>query len=168
MIFVIIIISILSAIAWSKFFNAQLEADLLEMTTLYKKVLRSAPALYSGLTGTGTKKPEDIRITDLVKIQRKMCPNDRAKMKKCWLRRTRPEFDYLYYYLDPNNWMFFRYTYAGDEKGRMRIKFSIRTSDESVLQRLQKKLGLTFKKDPRDYRNKIADIGIQLATGKNL
>jgi prepilin-type N-terminal cleavage/methylation domain-containing protein len=101
-IFVIVVIAILAAVAIPKFKDLKLNATISSVIATYKSVIDSVHSIYLNETEFNGKDKGELRITDFIKIVGTNCPQDQSLRQNCWYRYTRPELDYLYYHIVSN------------------------------------------------------------------
>ncbi len=139
LIFVIVVIGILAAVAVPKFKNLKQNAEVSNMIKAYTTLLENGQASFLNDTELNGLSLRDINMTTLLNIK-SFNPN----RGKGWWKGNE---DYIRYYADPSKYMQFRYL----NDGRVRIYTYITDRNPKIKEHFQKvlseKLGLVFVND---------------------
>ncbi|WP_201352418.1 type II secretion system protein [Hydrogenimonas urashimensis] len=136
LIFVIVVIGILSAVALPRFTHLKQNAEVSNMVKAYTALSTSGSSAYLNATELNGMTPAEVSMETLMKIS-PINPNT----GKGWWRYNE---DYFRYYIDPSKYMQFRYM----NNGQVQIYTYINGANKDVYQNaLNKKLGLTFSNE---------------------
>ena len=136
LIFVIVVIGILSAVAIPKFTNLKQNAEVSNMVKAYTTLITNGPSAYLNATELNDMTPAEVSMETLMKIA--PINPDRGKG---WWRNNEDDF---FYYIDGAKYMRFRYL----NNGQVQVYTIIRGTNKDVYQNaLGKKLHLTFNND---------------------
>jgi len=143
LIFVMVVIGVLAAIALPKFKNLKENAELSNMIAAYTTVVKNAPASYLNYTELSGLSSSEVNITSLLKVPTFNCPATGTR-KNCWWKNNE---DYIRYYADGSNYV--QFYFYNKNNGLLGILFSITNSKnkEHFQKVLSNKLGLVFVGD---------------------
>ncbi|GEM_PF-1426693 len=149
LIFVIVIIGILGAVAVPKFKNLKQNAEVANMIKAYGNLQENGPSAYLNAKELNNISDTDINMTTLMRVSPyiKTDSTDTANCtKKGWLVDL-SDNDTLVYCIDTNDYMEFTY----DNNGKVTVTTNIASGDantKTVYQNaLIDKLGFTFSSD---------------------
>ncbi len=138
LIFVMVVIGILAAVALPKFKGLKQNAVVSNIVSNYTTVLQNAPASYLNESELNNLTDRDINVTNLIKVPAFTWTNSNQKGWRYYNQ------DIIYYY--PGNGSWIQYFYMNN--GQMRIYTHIAGRDkEQVKEKLTKKLGFTWNGD---------------------
>ena len=137
LVFVIVVIGILSAVALPKFTNLKQNAEVSNLVKAYSALASSGSTAYMNATELNGLTPAEVSMETLMKMS-PVNPNT----GKGWYKNN-SEDNYIYY-MDPKDYMQFQYR----DNGQVRIFTYIGGTHKTDIQTaLRNKLGLTFSND---------------------
>ncbi len=141
LIFVMVVIGILAAVALPKFKGLKENAGISNIVSNYTNAIQNAPASYLNETELNGLSPADVNITNLLKIPGFTWTTTH---QKGWRKYNQ---DVAIYYLEPRKYIEFYYY----NNGKMLIRTYIGGANKNQIQeKLTKKLGLTWTSDRND------------------
>ncbi|WP_456383520.1 type II secretion system protein [Hydrogenimonas sp.] len=136
LIFVIVVIGILSAVALPKFTNLKRNAEISNIVKAYTTLTTSGSSAYLNATELNGLTASEVGMETLMKIS----PINPNTGKGWWKYND----DYFRYYIDPYKYMQFRYL----NNGQVQIFTYIGGANkEDVQNAITRKIGLTFADD---------------------
>jgi prepilin-type N-terminal cleavage/methylation domain-containing protein len=139
---VILLIGILSAFALPKFKALTLHTDVSVLVSAYTHVKQNATQVYQNLTALEDVQPEDIRMDTLLSVT-PLVPYDKNQAyTRTWtLKNKRKSKSVLRYYIDPGNYIRFRYLLNGVIELRISL---YGPKKEEYKRSIEKQLGIVF------------------------
>lgn len=138
LVFVMVVIGVLAAIALPKFKGLRDNANISNLVSNYTNALQNAPASYLNETELSDLTPADVNITNLLKIPSFTWTTDH---QKGWRKVSD---DRAIYYIDPYKYMDFQYNNAGTLTIVTRIAGA---NKDTLKNKLTQKLGFTWNGD---------------------
>ena len=147
LIFVMVVIGVLAAIALPKFKGLKDNALVSNFVANYTNAVQNAPASYLNETELNGVFPNDINITNLLKIpgSLKDWENDSHK-RKGWYKTSGNSPYAAYYFNDPYNYMYF-YFNPGQETLQITTHIGKNSNKAQIKAKLTQKLGFTWNGD---------------------
>ncbi len=151
LIFVMVVIGVLAAVALPKFKELKQNAELTNIISAYTTVTQNASAAFYNETELNGLRPQDLNMTNFLKVQ-----NYADTAGKGWWKNQVSNND-VRYYIDPADYIQFTYN-KSVYTPQIRITLRLANgSKKAIMQRkITKKLGLTFV---NDTNTTILDIG---------
>ncbi len=141
LIFVIVVIGVLAAIAVPKFKNLKQNAELSNVIAAYTNVVQNAGASFFNETELNGISAKDLNMTNFLKVQ-----NYQSATGKGWWKSS--DNDTVRYYIDPASYIQF---YYNDSVYDPAITITVRMANSrfkaDMQNKLNKKLGLVFVSD---------------------
>jgi len=155
LIFVMVVIGILAAVALPKFKGLRENAVVSNIVANYTNAIQNAPASFLNETELNEVAIGDINITNLIKVpgEPKAWENN-WKNRKGWYKNSSNSPKIVYYFIDPYDYMSFTYYNTG--KLRIFTHIGHPTQKASIKNKLTKKLGLTW--DSSDNNTTFIDL----------
>ncbi|BCD68666.1 prepilin-type N-terminal cleavage/methylation domain-containing protein [Nitratiruptor sp. YY09-18] len=150
LIFVMVVIGVLAAIALPKFKQLKQNAELTNLISAYTTVVQNAPASFFNETELNNIRPQDLNMTDLLQVQAYQ-----TNTGKGWWKSS--DNDTVRYYVDPYDYIQFYYN-DSQYSPQIRIFTYIHGSKKADMQsKLANKLGLVFANDRNTTTLDLAD-----------
>ncbi len=141
LIFVMVVIGVLAAIAIPKFKGLKSNAELTNIISAYTNVVQNASASFFNETELNGVNPRDLNMTNFLKVQ-----NYNPERGKGWWKSE--DNDYVRYYIDPAKYIQFYYNDNPYEPIIYIYTYIAGGSIKNEIQRkLSEKLGLKFVND---------------------
>ncbi len=141
LIFVIVVIGVLAAVALPKFRGLKQNAEIANLISAYSAVTQNAAAAFFNETELNSIAPQDLNMTNFLRVNHY---ND--TQGKGWWKSA--DNDTVRYYIDPGKYISFYYNdNLYDPAITIDIKITGGRDAKEIQQRIAKKLGLTFVDD---------------------
>lgn len=151
LVFVMVVIGILAAIALPKFRALKDNATVSNLIANYTNVLQNAPTAYLNETELNGLSAADVNITNLIKIPGELKEWTNSP-RKGWYKYSNNSPDIAFFYPEPSKYIEFYYR----NNGTIFIRTYIGgPNKEEIKAKLTKKLGLTWR---GDYNDTILDL----------
>ena len=151
LVFVMVVIGILAAIALPKFRALKDNATVSNLIANYTNVLQNAPTAYLNETELNGLSAADVNITNLIKIPGALKEWTNSP-RKGWYKYSNNSPDIAFFYPEPSKYIEFYYR----NNGTLFIRTYIGgPNKEEIKAKLTKKLGLTWR---GDYNDTILDL----------
>ncbi len=140
LIFVMVVIGILAAVALPKFKGLKENAEVTNFVANFTNTIQNAPASYLNETELNGVKASDLNITNLIKIPGGQKVATPGSATQGWEYNDTT----AYYHANANDYMLFQY----DGAGKLTITTAVTSAKKSDIQtKLTNKLGFTWNND---------------------
>ncbi len=142
LIFVMIVIGILTAVALPKFRYLKENAHISNMIAAYTTLMQNGAVSLLNETELNEVPVDDLNLTNILKVP---AYNYNSDTGRGWRKTSETN---IYYYAEPSKYMQFTYYKTGTNAGNVRIYTYISGKNKEHFQKvLNKKLGLIFDGD---------------------